>query len=165
MFVLLFSGRACSNVSSIGNGLHLCLSRSLEVRHSRRTKYLVRPRASYFASRAGNKTSNGNGTFFFSPRPAKNFMPLADTETHAGDHCARRDAENSLSVCGRNTLLSNNHIQPQRIFAFSVRVIISSDNSFSSSFFQRVFRVTTRVVSARFLHFPLLLIVTSLRTI
>lgn len=63
--VLLFPPRAaCSNVSWIGNGLHLCLAApskwDIPVERN-----IYAPRASYFASMYGNKTSNGNETFFF----------------------------------------------------------------------------------------------------
>lgn len=55
---------ACSNVSWIGNGLHLCLAApskwDIPVERN-----IYAPRASYFASMYGNKTSNGNETFFF----------------------------------------------------------------------------------------------------
>lgn len=83
---------ACSNVSWIGNGLHLCLAApskwDIPVERN-----IYAPRASYFASMYGNKTSNGNETFFFPPR----ISCLLDTETIV------HEAENSLSVCGERT--------------------------------------------------------------
>lgn len=156
MFVLLFPGRACSNVSSIGNGLHLWLSRSLEVRHSRRTKYLVRPRASYFASRAGNKTSNGNETFFFLSR--KEFHASRRYRNpYRSDHCARRDAERTACPFAEGTRCFQTTIFNRSVFAFSIRVIIPSDVLFPFSFLRRISRYDVsrgfRAVSVFFHYF------------
>ena len=84
-------------------------------------------------------------TFFFF-RPAKNFMPLADTETHTADHCARRDAERTACPFAEGTpLLSNNHIQPQRIC-----ILYSRHNSPPTFFFHLLF---FSVVSVLFHYF------------